>query len=202
MLMDRRQLHHQYKKIQLVRPWLFLVASLIFLAIGISGLRQNNFEAIRLRDEVVKADEQNGDIEGALRRLREHSYSHMNADLSTGEATIKQPIQLKNRYEKLVASEAQRTKQKNLEVQKQAENVCGQKFPAGGLNASRVACVTDYVGANAASEQTIPAELYKFDFISPSWTADKTGLSLLAAGLFFAAFVVRIVVGWWYKYEL
>lgn len=200
--MDKRKLHHQYKKIRLIKSWYFLVAALIFLAVGIQGLRQNNLEAIRLRDEVVKADEQNGDVEGALRELRQHIYSHMNSDLSTGPTTIKQPVQLKNRYERLVATEAKLTKKENEQVQKKAQSICGQRFPAGGINSARVACVADYVSNNAATEKPIPPELYKFDFVSPPWTADRAGLSLLAAGFLFTVFVIRLVVGWWYKYEL
>ncbi|MBW3568541.1 hypothetical protein KY385_00210 [Candidatus Parcubacteria bacterium] len=200
--MNKRKLHHQYKKVRVIKPWYFLAASLIFLAVGVYGLRQNNFEALKLRDEVIKADEQNGDIEGALRDLRQHTYSHMNAELSSGPTTIKQPIQLKNRYEKLVAADAKKVKAKNVQVQKTAENICGQRYPAAGFNSSRVACVVDYVGKNAATESNIPPELYKFDFVSPAWTADKTGLSLLAAGFLFMVFILRLAVGWWYKYEL
>lgn len=200
--MDKRKLHHQYRKVRAVKSWYFLAASLIFLAIGINGLRQNNFEALRLRDEVVKADKENGDIEGALRKLREHTYSHMNADLSTGPTSIKQPIQLKNRYEKLVAEDTKNIQKRNVQVQKDAQVACGRKFPAGGFNSKRVACVADYVRSNASTQSNIPAELYKFDFVSPPWTADRAGLSLLAAGFLFAVFAVRLVVGWWYKAEL
>lgn len=200
--MNKRKLHHQYKKITAIKTWYLLAACLIFLAIGVQGLRQNNLEAIRLRDEVVKADEQNGDIETPLRKLREHIYSHMNSDLSSGATTIKQPIQLKNRYESLVAAEAKRQKSQNLKVQKEAERVCRKKFPSGGFNSPRVACVVEYLRKNNTKQREIPAELYKFDFVSPAWTADKAGLSLLAAGVLFIVLIVRIIVGWWYRYEL
>lgn len=200
--MNKRKLHHQYKKIKIIRPDYFLIAGLIFLGFGVHGLRQNNFEAIRLRDDVIKADAQNGDIEGALRKLRQHIYSHMNADLSSGATTIKQPVQLKHRYEELVAAEAKKTKAKNIQIQNKAEAVCAAKHPGGGFNRSRVVCVTEYLKDNAAKESEIPPELYKFDFISPAWTPDKAGLSLLAAGLLFVVFVIRLGVGWWYKYEL
>lgn len=200
--MNKRKLHHQYRKIRIVKAWYFLVAGLIFLAVGIQALRQNNFEAIRLRDEVVKADEKNGDVETPLRDLREHAYSHMNSDLSSGATTIKQPIQLKNRYESLVAAEEKKAKARNLEIQKKAESICRQKFPAGGFNSSRVACVADYLRDNAAKPRAIPPELYKFDFISPAWTADKAGLSLLAAGMLLAVFIIRLIAGWWYKSEI
>lgn len=200
--MDKRKLRKQYKKISAIKSWYLLAACLIFLAIGISALRQNNFESIRLRDEVIKADEQNGDIETPLRALREHIYSHMNSDLSTGATTIKQPIQLKNRYESLVTAEAKRLKSQNIKVQKQAESVCRKKFPSSGFNSPRVACVAKYLSDNAAKEKSIPVELYKFDFVSPAWTADRAGLSLVLAGFLFAVLFIRLIVGWWYRYEL
>jgi hypothetical protein len=37
--------------------------------------------------------------------------------------------------------------------------------------------------------------MYKFDFVSPSWSPDLAGFSLLLAILFGAATVLRIAVG-------
>lgn len=200
--MDKRKLHHQYTKIRIIKPWYFLVAALILFGIGVNGLRQNNIEALRLKDKVVEADKNNGDIEKALRDLRQYTYNHMNTDLSSGTTSIKQPIQLKHRYERLVAENAAKVKERNIQVKNEAEANCAAQYPAGGFNSARVACVADYVSKHAVKEQPIPTELYKFDFVSPGWTADKAGLSLLGGALLLFLFMLRAAVGWWYRQEL
>ena len=112
-MLNKRNLHHQYKKIKVFKPWYFLAIAGVFLIIGVVGLRQNSFRAVELRDAVYAADEKNGDVEGALRELREYVYSHMNTNLSSGNFSIKPPIQLKHRYEDLSAAEAEKTKALN-----------------------------------------------------------------------------------------
>lgn len=201
-MLNKRNLHHQYKKIKVFKPWYFLAIAAVFLAIGVFGLRQNSLQVVELRDAVYKADEQNGDVEGALRELRKYVYSHMNTDLSGGDLSISPPIQLKYRYERLAAMEEERVKAENLEIQKKAESTCAGQYPTAGLNSARVSCVADYMRVNAATEIEVPAALYKFDFVSAPWSFDTAGIGLLGAGVFFAAFITRLAIGWWYRYEL
>ena len=197
--MDKRKLHHQYTKIRPFKAWPFLVLSLVFLAVGIYGLRQNNFEMIRLRDEVIKADERGGDVEETLAELREHVHGHMNTDLSGGDFGIKPPIQLKNRYEQLAKIENERVKEERKQIQSTAEKICGERYPGAGFNSPRVECIAEYMRVNAPSANEVPSELYKFDFVSPRWSPDLAGWSLLAAAALFLVFVFKLAAGWWYK---
>lgn len=200
--MNKRKLAREYKLIKQIRSWYLLILAIIFLAVGTMGLRQNNLEMIKLRDAVAVADKENKDVEAALNNLREFIYGHMNADPSSGNLAINPPIQLRYRYEKLAAEEAKRIKAETGQVKKTAEKVCARRFPGGGFNSPRVACVVDYLRVNSVDANEIPSELYKFDFVSPRWSPDLAGISLLASGLFFGAFLLRLVVGWWYKKEL
>lgn len=95
--MHKRKLHHIWTKFRSFTAVYLLVAALMFLGLGIVAMRQNNLTAIALRDEVLKADEQNGDVEAALTKLRIHIYSHMNSELSGGASNVQQPVQLKHR---------------------------------------------------------------------------------------------------------
>ena len=200
--MDKRKLHHQYKSIKKIRAQYFLYIAIFFLAIGIIGMRENNLQMIDLREEVYLADEKGTDIEKSLRELREYVYAHMNTDLAGGNVAIKPPIQLTHRYEHLVSQEQKRVNEINKKIKAEGERKCAQEFPNSGLNPSRINCVADYTRVNTVKPNQIPSELYKFDFISPTWSPDFTGLSLLASLLFFAAFAIRLAVGWWYKHEL
>lgn len=192
-------MHHQYKRLKPFRAWPLLLAGVLFLALGVYGLRQNNYKMIELRQAVVKADEAGGNVEKPLNKLRSFVHGHMNTDLSSGDFAITPPIQLKHRYEKLAAAEAERVKELNKDVQKQAESTCGQKHPGAGFNSPRVACIAEYMRTNAVSENEVPSELYKFDFVSPRWSPDLAGISLLLAGFFFFLFIIRLLVGWWYR---
>lgn len=173
--------------------FIFLLA-IIFGFIAIGALRSNYSTMSKLRTEVSLADEQNGDAETALQKLRTHVHSHMNANLSSGNAAIKPPIQLKHRYERLQATEAERVKTVNTSVTAEGERTCGAQFPDGGFNPNRVACIQNYVAQNAVKESTVADDLYKFDFISPSWTPDLAGASLVMSIGFFAVFFVGVAV--------
>jgi hypothetical protein len=196
--MDKKRLYHYHKRLQLLNAWYFLAAALIFLVIAVYGLRQNNFTMIRLRQAVITADQQNGDTAKALNELRAYVYGHMNTNLASGDFAIRPPIQLKNRYDKLVTAEQDRVKALNQAVTTEAENICGQQFPAAGPNIPRLNCIQQYITDHAVKPQEIPADLYKFDFLSPRWSPDLAGISLVLSGLFFCTFVLRYSVERWF----
>jgi len=201
-MLNKRKLNHQYGYLRHVKAWYLLILAVFFLALGIVGLRDNYSTMVKLREAVAKADQQNGDVETALRDLRQHVYAHMNTELSSGNVAIKPPIQLTHRYQRLSEREAGRVKKVNQQVRARGEKLCARKFPAGGFNSPRVQCVAEYTRVNSTDGKTIPSELYKFDFISPGWSPDFAGINLLLSLLFFAGFATRAIVGWWYKLEL
>lgn len=177
-----------------LKAWYFLVPAIIFALLAITGLRNNYATMVELREAVYVADQQNGDIETALSNLRKHVYGHMNTNLTSGSNAIKPPIQLKARYERLVAVEADKVKAANAQVGATGEQLCSAQFPAAGFNAPRVDCIQAYVGANAVKERAIPDQLYKFDFISPRWSADLAGISIVMSTIFFTLFAARLVL--------
>lgn len=199
--MDKRHVHHVWRRLKPVNAWVFLGLAIFFAGLGIYSMRQNNLTAIRLRDAVVKADEQNGDVETPMRALREHVYSHMNADLSNGTG-LQQPVQLKYRYDRLVAAEKARVDAVNGNIYTQAQAECEKQVPAGVSGGGRVACIEQYVSTNGVAETPIPDALYKFDFISPRWSPDIAGFSLLLAVICFLLFVVRFTLERWFQHRL
>lgn len=201
-MINKRKAHHRLKVIKNIKPLYLLIVAVFFLTLGIIGLRQNNLQMAELREKVMLADEKAKDIETPLRELRQYVHSHMNTELSSGNVSIKPPIQLKNRYERLVKQEQERVERVNRQVKKDAERQCASRFPSGGLNPDRINCVAEYTRQHAIEARSIPSELYKFDFVSPGWSPDLAGWGLLGALTFFALFVVRLVAGWWYKKEL
>lgn len=176
---------------------IFLILFLLSAAVSIFALRSNNQQMIVLRDKVFEADKNNGDVEGALAELRTFVHSHMNTDLSGG-GTIKPPIQLKYTYERLVEAEQARSDKANTRIYTEAQEFCQSQNPAAVSGRSRVPCVEEYVtthgGAAAAVSSSIPPGLYKFDFVSPSWSPDLAGWSLVASIIFFILFVASFLM--------
>ncbi len=199
--MDKRYLHHVWRKLRPISYWYFLVLFVIFAVIGAFALRQNNLTAIHLRDQVSVVDKENGDVEGALRELRAHVYGHMNANLSSGTG-IQHPVQLKHRYDRLVAAEKARVDKANRNIYTKAQRHCERKYPASASGGPRVPCIAEYVTKHGEKQKSIPDDLYKFDFISPMWSPDLAGFSILLSGIFLVLFVIRFGMERWLKYEL
>ncbi len=191
--MTERRWHLTRQKLQPVSPWYFLVAFIIFSTMSVIALHNNSVTAIKLSQALVKADEQNGDVETALRKLRQYMYSHMNTGFSDS-SSIKQPIQLKFRYERLVAAEKARVDALNAKIYPDAQAFCEQQFPHGLSGGGRVPCIQQYVLDHGAKEQPIPDALYKFDFVSPTWSPDLAGWSLVLAVLSLILFGGRFVL--------
>lgn len=185
------------KKSELQRLYqLFLVLFIISSLVAIFALRANNEQMIKLRGAVYSADKNDGDVNTALNNLRNYVYSHMNTNLSSGGNTIKPPIQLEYTYERL-ESKAQAAAN-NSGLYTAAENYCQKQIPTGFSGRYRISCVQSYILNHGGSDSTkIPTALYEFDFVSPSWSPDLAGWSLVASVLLFAGFVVSLSLERW-----
>jgi hypothetical protein len=192
--MEKRFSHHLWTKIRPVKVWYLLALFLFAATMSVMALRDNNLKMVQLRDDVYKADELNTDVEGALQRLRKHVYSHMNSDLSTGN-NVYPPIQLKFTYQRLVTAEKERVKQVTAATYTDAQKYCEQQNPSGFSGRGRVPCIEDYVKNHGATERQIPDAMYKFDFVSPRWSPDIAGFSLVVSILLFILLALRIVAG-------
>jgi preprotein translocase subunit SecF len=169
------------------RTFLYLfIASAIVCVIA---LRHNNHTMISLRDKVYAADKDDKDINTALNNLRTYVYGHMNTNLSSGNNNIKPPIQLKYTYQRLVAAQQNQLQTANQQLYKDAQAYCLATNNGSFDNP----CVQNYVVNHGIKQAdvNIPVGLYQFDFISPSWSPDLAGWSLLASLIFLLAFVVK-----------
>lgn len=202
--MDKRNLHHILVRIRSVPYWWLLLASFVLLITSVFALRANNQRMIELRANVFTADEQDGDVEAALHELREYVYAHMNTDLTSGDNAIRPPIQLKYRYERLVLAENAKLSATNETIYTDAQNHCEQTVPTGLSGRNRLDCIKEYVDSRGVQTQAvkIPDALYKFDFVSPTWTPDLAGLTLAAGFLCLIAFVLLMLSELLIKLEL
>ena len=138
--MDKSTLYRAWTRLTGIHYGVFLILCLIFAFIGVMALRANNQHMIILRDKVFQADKEDGDVETALHNLREYVYGHMNTDLSSGNNPVKPPIQLKYRYERLVAAEKARVEKVKGNVYSDAQAYCERTLPGSFYGGPRVAC--------------------------------------------------------------
>lgn len=186
-----------WRKLKTVSYWYLLVGFFVIGGLFIYTNRANNLEMIRLRANVFLVDEANGDVEQSLRDLRTHIYAHMNTSLADNSTSIYPPIQLKSTYERLVAAERTRVAAVNEKTYTDAQIVCERQFPVGLANSGRIPCIEDYVSQRGVQEQPIAKELYQFDFVSPAWSPDLAGWSLVLTFIFGVAFLVRLAMALW-----
>ena len=199
MYMNRRHLHHLWTKFRGLKPWYFLVLTLISGTIAVGALRSNNEHMVQLRNAVYQADKSGGDYKTALNNLRNYVYAHMNTNLVTGADAVYPPIQLKYTYDRLVTAESARATAANQQVYTDAQAHCEQLYPDSFSGGPRVSCITDYVSTHGTKTQPIADDLYKFSFASPTWSPDLAGWSLLLAIVSAALFVLSFVVTRWFK---
>lgn len=200
--MHKRKLHHLWTRLRPLSYWYLLTGFIVFGSLFVYQYRQNNLKMIELRDAVFVADEKNQDLEAALRELRSFIYSHMNTNLTSSSTAIKPPIQLKYQYERLMAAEKARVDQANAEIRKQAEATCAQRFPVTANVTGREPCIQGILSEKGAKMQPIPKELYQFDFLSPRWSPDLAGVSLVLAAIFGILFITRFSLERWLGHQL
>jgi hypothetical protein len=180
------------KHLLAIRPWFFLIIAVVAGVAAVFALRSNNLHMVELRQAVYEADEKGGDTETALRRLREHVYGHMNTNLASGPNAVHPPIQLKHTYERLAQAQQTNASVSNTAIYTEAQKYCEQTIPNGFSGSVRLSCIQAYIKQHAPDSITaVPKNLYQFDFLSPSWSPDLAGWSLVvtAVSLVLAAFL-------------
>lgn len=193
--MHKKHLHHLWTRVRPIKTSYLFAAFLVCGAVAVWALRSNYIAMTQLREAVYQADREQGDVAGALQKLRSHVNSHMNTRLSGGPEAVYPPIQLKETYQRLVDAEQSRFQAENVALYTQAQLHCERQNPDSFSGGSRVPCIEQYVKQKGKTPRQIPDALYKFDFASPRWAPDLAGWSLAAAGLLLIATLLRFAVG-------
>lgn len=192
--MNKRYTHHLWTQWRPVKPWYFFLLAVLLAGVGLLTMRSNYSHMVVLRDKVYVADKAGVGVEQSLQDLRDFVGHHMNTSLSSGANAVYPPIQLKYTYDRLIAAKSKQTSDYNAQIYTSAQKYCEAKIPTGFSGKYRVACIQDYVTKHNASPNYISADLYKFDFYSPSWAPDLAGLSFAFAIFSFAAGIVLFVI--------
>jgi hypothetical protein len=194
--MRKHKAHYVWQQLSQVSLWVFAGVFVISVMASIFALRQNNLTMVQLRDKVYAADKQGDNVESALRELRVFVYGHMNTNLRAGSTSSEAPIQLSETYNRLVASEQARVAALggNSAIYAAAQQKCAEKT----VENEKLQCVQQYLTDNGGNkfQLSLPSkEFYTFDFISPSWSPDLAGFSVLIAAFSGLLLVLRLIAG-------
>jgi hypothetical protein len=199
MELNKRRLYHVWKKVRMVSPWYFIATAAISGTVGVIALRANNLEMARLRDAVYQADKKGSHITEALQKLQVYVSAHMNTSLSAGPNAPYPPIQLQYTYDRAVQEAGNAASAANAHVYTDAQHYCEQTIPNGFSGSYRISCVQTYIDQHGVRLPTIPDGMYKFDFLSPVWSPDVAGWSVLITVLLLLIAVFLFVIRWWLK---
>lgn len=184
-----------------IRPWYFLVLALLTGAVCVAALRANNLHMAGLRQAVYTADKNGSGVTQALQSLQVYVTTHMNTDLSTGPNAPYPPIQLQYTYDRAVQAAGQAATMANTQIYTDAQHYCEQQDPTDFSGRNRVPCVQQYIESHGVNLPTIADGLYQFDFVSPSWSPDLAGWSLIVTLLSLFGGISLWLVGWWLRVQ-
>lgn len=191
---DRERVRRTINKIQVVKTWQLVILLILVGFIAATFLRLNNIGMVQRREALTAADEAGVEKDITLRLLDLQRYvsSHMNTDL--GDGAVLQASY--NRAVEKAKSEAF-ANDTNDRVYGLADEYCKPQFSAWSMAYLEcfVSQLEKYPAANELKSQlNLPdAKLYVHDFVSPVWSPDWAGFSVLAFLIILAIIVARLI---------
>jgi hypothetical protein len=149
---------------------------------------------LQRRDAVKQADKA-GDpiaIQARLYDLQRYVSSHMNSDMGT--------IYLENQYNRdsqNAFDKASGVSNPNGNIYKKAQEICAPKF--SHYSQAYLQCTVDYLSQyspadNPTSTVNLPkADAYRYSYISPLWSPDFAGFSVLICLVIIFLIVARFI---------
>ncbi len=196
---DRKSLSRIYARIRHVKTWQLCVILIIGLIISASLLRLNNITMEHYRNAVYGADKSGNKeaIKNSLVDLQRYVARHMNTSLLNG-------VYLQEEYNRALDTwdkSAQSSTNPNAAVYQQASIECRARWH-GGVASFRndyVGCVAERVRALGVADDpgAITArpnpEDYHYNYVSPLWSPDIAGFTVLFCGLIASVIMLRII---------
>jgi hypothetical protein len=191
---DRRQVKRSIRQLQYVKTWQLVVLLLLVGFVAATFLRLNNIGMVERRDAVLAAD-RDGDstiTQARLYDLQRYVSAHMNADMGS--------IYLENQYKRdsqKIIDAASADSNPNGNIYKKAQEVCAPRF--SGYSQAYLQCTLDYLASvspasNPTSSVTLPrADTYRHSFVSPLWSPDFAGWTVLVGILIIVMIIARMV---------
>lgn len=192
---DKKQVQRSIRDLQRVKTWQLVILLIIMSFVAATFLRLNNIGMVERRTAVVEAD-QAGDADKTIKRLydlQRYVSSHMNTDLGRGvylEASYKRDSQA-------ILDKASSDQNANGNIYKKAQEVCAPRFSS--YSTAYLQCTLSELakypsGSELASAVALPdPETYVHDFVSPLWSPDFAGWSIVICAVIALLIIIRLI---------
>ncbi len=206
MAIDKRKTKFRIKRLSQIKTWQLVILLVMSSFISATFLRLNNVGMVERRESVENADK-TGDIVSLQRRLydlQRYVSTHMNAHpgkIALDHAYKRVYDQKLKEFEEVIKN------QSNNDTVSKVRSVCDAKAQRGGYgrvttqaDPRYVNCINEewekYPAAKVANLQfeAPSTEPYYHTFVSPVWSADFAGWSLLVTVLIAVIIIVRLVI--------
>ena len=194
-MVDKRRVKRSIKDLQRIKTWQLIILLILASFIAATFLRLNNIGMVERRNAVIVADER-GDEGVTLQRLydlQQHVSSHMNTDLGRG-------VYLESSYNRALQNwqaEQFGDRNPNGNIYLQAQQVCAPRFSS--YSAAYLQCTTNELAKFPAAQDPADGtgkprqETYIYGYVSPIWSPDFAGWSVLVCALIALLIVARLV---------
>lgn len=206
MAIDKKKTKFRIKRLSQIKTWQLVILLIMSGFISATFLRLNNVGMVERRESVENADKA-GDIVNLQQRLydlQRYVSTHMNAD--PGKIALDHTY--KQMYDrKLKEFEEEIKNQSNNDTVSKVRAVCDTRAQQGGYgrfttqaDPRYINCINEEWAKYPASKATnlqfeAPStEPYYHTFVSPIWSADYAGWSLLVTIFIAMIIVMRLVV--------
>ncbi len=191
-MVDKKIIKRRLKKIYRIKTWQLFVLLAIMLVVSATLLRLNNIGMVEKRNAVMAADKlkDQAAIKSGLIDLQKYVSSHMNSDMGKG-------IYLETSYQTAISDAyTAALGAKSTNVYAEVQHVCMPRYTTWSM--AYVRCVSDELakypeGQSLASEvkQPVP-DNYLHVYVSPLWSPDAAGWSVLVSVVILIMIMVKI----------
>ena len=206
MAIDKKKTKFRIKRLSQIKTWQLVILLIMSGFISATFLRLNNVGMVERRESVENADKA-GDIVNLQQRLydlQRYVSTHMNAD--PGKIALDHTY--KQMYDrKLKEFEEEIKNQSNNDTVSKVRAVCDARAQQGGYgrfttqaDPRYINCINEEWAKYPAAKTTnlqfeAPStEPYYHTFVSPIWSADYAGWSLLVTIFIAMIIIMRLVV--------
>lgn len=189
---NKRQIKHGIEWLQTVKTWQLILVLIVMLFLTATLLRLNNVGMVQRRNAVMAADKHGeiNDIHARIYDLQRYAAAHMNADTNT--------FYLQGQYDRDSEKALKDAQAANpgSNANAEAEAVCKPQF--SGYSSAYLQCFLRELEKRPTTEKlpeikTPSPALYQYNFVSPLWSPDFAGFSVLISLLITVAIVLRLI---------